>query len=132
MSVTVKLKKFHTVVQEAGGIRLGLQDILVKPGQSLAQLVDQDTQQIEGLTAAAAAARRAAVAAITGQPAGSEENSEAAEQPAVSVAGVAGGGGVKKGFLGKAAEVVGKVSSEITAEEPSQPGKSSGLTETFI
>eukprot|EP00878_Enallax_costatus_P019627 GHUV01020710.1.p1 GENE.GHUV01020710.1~~GHUV01020710.1.p1 ORF type:complete len:588 (+),score=250.78 GHUV01020710.1:697-2460(+) len=126
MSVAAKLKKFHTVIQEAGGIRLGLQDVLVKPGQSLTQLVDQDTQQIEGLTAAAAAARRAAVAAITGRPAATisssvAESNTAAVQSAPAAAGVAARqstGGVKKGSLGHTAGAAATVSSEISPAEP--------------
>lgn len=81
MAVAAKLKKFHSVMQECG-MRLGLQDVLVKPGQTLAQLMEQDAQQVQGLTAAAAAARNAAVAAIAGWPA------------ATPAAGAAAGGAV--------------------------------------
>jgi hypothetical protein len=41
MSVAAKLKKFHTVLQECGGVRMGLQDLLVKPGQHLTQLMEK-------------------------------------------------------------------------------------------
>eukprot|EP00879_Flechtneria_rotunda_P015925 GHRR01016654.1.p1 GENE.GHRR01016654.1~~GHRR01016654.1.p1 ORF type:complete len:602 (+),score=264.49 GHRR01016654.1:428-2233(+) len=68
MSVAAKLKKFHAVTREAGGVRLGLQDVLVQPGQYLEQLMEQDQQQIDGLSRALAAARAEAVAAITGRP----------------------------------------------------------------
>lgn len=126
MSVAAKLKKFHTVIQESGGIRLGLQDVLVKPGQSLSQLMDQDAKQIEGLTAAAAAARNAAVAAITGRPVetiSSTTEVKAAASPAATVAGAAGG--VKKGFLSKPASVPAAVSSEVSAADDSAaPGDS--------
>lgn len=67
MSVAAKLKKFHAVLQECGGVRMGLPDVLVKPGQTLEQLMAQDAKQVEGLTAAAAQARSSAVEAIAGR-----------------------------------------------------------------
>ncbi|WIA41974.1 hypothetical protein OEZ86_009277 [Tetradesmus obliquus] len=71
MAVAAKLKKFHSVMQECG-MRLGLQDVLVKPGQTLAQLMEQDAQQVQDAEldldlqlqqAQAAAAAEAAAAA---------------------------------------------------------------------
>lgn len=113
MSVAAKLKKFHTVVQQVGGVRLGLRDVLIKPGQSASELVDQDAKQIEGLTAAAAAARSAAVAAIGGRPL--EANSSGSKQEAVAASDAVSG--VKKGFLGRQISVPAAASSEIQAAD---------------
>lgn len=44
-----------------------LQDLLIPPGQTLADLTARDADQVQQLNAAAAAARAEAVAAITGQ-----------------------------------------------------------------
>jgi hypothetical protein len=44
-----------------------LQDLLIPPGKTLADLTAQDAEQVQQLNAAAAAARAEAVAAITGQ-----------------------------------------------------------------
>eukprot|EP00775_Hariotina_reticulata_P003819 gene3819-4077_t len=68
MSVAAKLKKFHTVLRECGGVRMGLQDLLVKPGQHLTQLMEKDQQQVEHLTMATAAARAEAIAKVSGLP----------------------------------------------------------------
>lgn len=45
-----------------------VQELLIPPGQSMADLAAKDAAQVEQLMAAAAAARAEAVAAITGQP----------------------------------------------------------------
>lgn len=111
MSVAAKLKKFHTVMQECGNMRLGLQDILVKPGQTLSQFMEQDAKQIEGLTAAAAAARAKAVAVIVGLPV----TTQLQEDKSQHGEGIAAGG-VQKGFLGKSRTTV---SSEIEVDDSS-------------
>jgi hypothetical protein len=112
MAVAAKLKKFHSVMQECG-MRLGVQDVLVKPGQTLAQLMEQDAEQVKGLTAAAAAARGAAVAAIAGRlPATAASG---ATQAVVSAAaGVAAAAGSKK---------CAAASAEI---QPEVPGDAAG------
>jgi hypothetical protein len=114
MAVAAKLKKLHSVMQECG-MRLGLQDVLVKPGQTLAQLMEQDAEQVNGLTAAAAAARSAAVAAIAGR--------HAAAVPAAGAGVAAGGAAVGAGD----AVVKGKKSAEVSAEiEPAMPSDAAG------
>jgi peptidoglycan hydrolase CwlO-like protein len=114
MAVAAKLKKFHSVMQECG-MRLGLQDVLVKPGQTLAQLMEQDAEQVKGLTAAAAAARSAAVAAIAGRaPAAA---AVAAADDAAKTAGAAA-----------AAAASGKTSAAASAEiQPDSPADAAGM-----
>jgi hypothetical protein len=115
MAVAAKLKKFHSVMQECG-MRLGLQDVLVKPGQSLAQLMEQDAEQVKGLTAAAAAARSAAVAAIAGRA----PLAVAAAVPA------AGDGAKAAGAAGVAAN--GKKRAAASAEiQPESPADAAGM-----
>jgi hypothetical protein len=63
-----------------------LQDLLIPPGQTLAELTAKDATQVEQLMAAAAAARADAVAAISGQPAAAPRRSVGKPQ-GVSVSG---------------------------------------------